>query len=706
MGFGTLINDIVYKISGRVLSSSGLYTPSDYQYDYAIGGTPFLSSTSDTRPDLEGPVEQRKQQFDAFKDPGEYSLNQWWLRSQTSFVGGAGVIYQDPDTQGEAKNIRFKHSIGVDPFSDPDNLQLLRETTNNVMSPTDIQNGGAAYVAQFTQTDDDIRCWVAKGATVWMGVMDADGMETPSSSITIPTNRLESYWSGGIATLSDSAPTSGSATSEYAFLPFYGGAGGTVISNGIWRIANGFPPMSAVQAYNIGSTSIVDSTIAAARGLLAFGLENNFYMLDPYVTGAALPAPNATVPVGQLIVGIADGPDAVYVAANSRYGGFIYKSTFSALGVVNGLTLTAVLPAGEQVNSIAAYVNTFLVITTTTGVRVGSFAGDTISYGPNLIPVPRIGALLGPECGSGFGRIAFYGTNAYITTQGTAQHDGSFGIMAINLGTLINDTNTGASFNAYSTWIYLPGTTTPIDDITVTLDGRIVSTTGRGLGATTHIEHSVNKISTGYLDTGRCRFNTVEPKLFKYMSIRTPSVLEGEIMVSIIDQNDGVTTYQTFGPTLSPGTNDISTPVPAGPQNWISLRFTLRRGAVDPTIGAKLDSWQIKALPGTLKQRMIVRNFLCFNQEKDKAGQLIAGDTLALDRLTAVRQMCQRGDTVTFQDLVNNISDQVVIDDYQFTMMAPPGPNGENYGGYLTLHLRTVADNVPPLSFAGVDVEN
>jgi hypothetical protein len=63
--------------------------------------------------------------------------------------------------------------------------------------------------------------------------------------------------------------------------------------------------------------------------------------------------------------------------------------------------------------------------------------------------------------------------------------------------------------------------------------------------------------------------------------------------------------------------------------------------------------------------------------------------------------MCQRGDTVTLQDLVNNISDQVIIDDYQFTMMTTPGPNSENYGGYLTIQMRTVADSVPPISIAG-----
>jgi hypothetical protein len=278
--------------------------------------------------------------------------------------------------------------------------------------------------------------------------------------------------------------------------------------------------------------------------------------------------------------------------------------------------------------------------------------------------------------------------------------------MAIDLATIIQDDNTGASFNAYATWVYLPGTTTAIDDVTATTSGRLVYTTGRGLAAKAIAEQQFNLISMGYLDTGRARFNTIEPKLFKYLSIRTPTPLQGDITVSVLDQGGGITNYVTYGPTLDPGTDDIATPTPSGPQNWIALRFTLRRGVSDATIGAKLDSWQIKALPGTLKQRRLVKQFLCFNVEKDMGGNVIQGDTYSLERLTAVRQMCQRGDTVTLQDLVNNISDQVVIDEYQFTMLAPPGPNAENYGGYLTITMRTVADNVPPVSLAGSVVED
>src|ERR1051326_1683924 len=99
MGFGSLIQRITFKVSGRSATGSGLYTPSTNQFDYAIGGVPFLSATTDNRPDIEKPVPQTKPQFDNYKDPGGFSMDPSPLRSQSSFQGGEGIISQDPDTQ-------------------------------------------------------------------------------------------------------------------------------------------------------------------------------------------------------------------------------------------------------------------------------------------------------------------------------------------------------------------------------------------------------------------------------------------------------------------------------------------------------------------------------------------------------------------------------------------------------------------------------
>lgn len=707
MGFATLIQDIVYKISGRSLASSGLYAPSDNLYDYALGGVPFLSAASDTRPDTEKPVQQRKQQFDSYKDPGEYSLNQWWLRSQTSFVGGEGIIYQDPDTQGNALNIRYHHGVGVDPFSDSEVVSLLKESNAVTISPANTHTEGAMYSAFYVVSNGVEGCWLAAGNKVWMTDVTASGL-TVTNDFTIPSSTTGDHVTGGIATFTQNPPTPSGSAINLALMFFADESGGGT-NSGIYRVQTGPGIPFIDKPYNVSSALGSDrATIANARGQLAFGFNNNLYMLNYLASaGSSLPAsPNAKTPNDQAIVAIADGADAIYVAANSSTEGYIYRTTFdTTTGLVNGLQQAAALPNGEQVCDIKSYLNTFLVITTTTGVRVGTYTGSGIQYGPNIIPVKRLGTLEGPECGSGFGKITFYGTRAYITTQGVAQHDGYKGIMAIDLGVEINDQTTGSVSNAYCTWDYLPGNTASINDITVTTSGRLIYTADTGPGSFPIVEHQTDLISQGYLDTGRCRFNTVEPKLFKYFSIKTPTPLQGDVNVALIDDVGGITTYITYGPTLDPGTNDIATPTPSGPRNYESLRFTLRRNPTDATVGGVLDMWQIKALPGTLKQRVITRNFLCFNVEKDKSGQIISGDMSALDRLTAIRQMCQRGDTVTLQDLVNNISDQVIIDDYQFAMLATPGPNGENYGGYLTVEMRTVADSVPPVSIAGSDEE-
>lgn len=704
----SLIQRITASISGRSSSTSGVYNLTDFQYNYAIGGVPLLSATTDgpgygisSRPDVEQPVEQRKEQFDNYKDPGEYSLSQWWLRSQSSFIGGAGVIYQDPDTQGASKNLRFYRSVGIDPFSDSDNLQLLHEMQRDATFGSSDPNTGKAYVLGsiqkiITDTGYNDRMWVAKGSNVWLRNCDVSSL-TAYGNVPLTTSSTFEGWIGGIVEFADF--TTNTLATPYNSHWMYGFLkdGATPANAGIWKVKAGSGVMTPTRVY-LPPTDQTQITVGKARGLLAFTQANKLYMLDPYAAaGTALPAANAQVPKDQVITAVADGPDGVYVAANSATQGYIYVSTFDNItGVVNGLTLTATLPAGERVNFINSYVNTFMVISTTTGIRVGQFTGSGVSYGASLISVPTTGYEAGPEGNSGFGRSVFFGTRCYVTTLGTPQHDGDFGLMCVDLGTVNTDQNTGASLNAYCNWTYFAGTPGPVWSVAVTATGRTVTTSDLDTNAKVDLESGFSYMTTGYLDTGRCRFNTMEPKLFKFVSLRTPVPLQGEVTLSLLSEGGGNTTYVTYGPSLTPDTNDVSTPIPVGPQNWIALRFTLRRNPSAFNQTAKLDAWQIKALPGTLKQRVITKQFLLFNQEKDKGGQIIQRS--ALDRLAQIRQMCQRGDTVTFQDLVNNTADQVIIQNYTFTMLAPPGPNAENYGGYLTLELRTVADSVPPLT--------
>ena len=156
----TLVNPIPFEISSYGGAGvGGSYSLSDLRYDYALGGIPFLSATQDAWPYTEGMAEIRKQQFDSFAEPGEQSLYGWWLRSQSTFNAGAGVLYQDPDADNQF-NFRFADSLGVDPWTSGQ-LALLKQPTNRgslTASPVRVQG--------FVDGSGVDSAWVANGTTL------------------------------------------------------------------------------------------------------------------------------------------------------------------------------------------------------------------------------------------------------------------------------------------------------------------------------------------------------------------------------------------------------------------------------------------------------------------------------------------------------------------------------------------------------------
>src|ERR1043165_6688544 len=123
-----VVRKIPDQLSGLSVAGTGQYVPQDNQYDYAIAGMPFLSAISDERPHTNRMAEIRKDQFDNFAEPGEQSLQGWWLRSQSTFNGGAGVLYQDPDNDNQF-NYRFRDSLGINCW-EAGELSLLRQVNS------------------------------------------------------------------------------------------------------------------------------------------------------------------------------------------------------------------------------------------------------------------------------------------------------------------------------------------------------------------------------------------------------------------------------------------------------------------------------------------------------------------------------------------------------------------------------------------------
>jgi hypothetical protein len=176
------------------------------------------------------------------------------------------------------------------------------------------------------------------------------------------------------------------------------------------------------------------------------------------------------------------------------------------------------------------------------------------------------------------------------------------------------------------------------------------------------------------------------------VSLRTPNPLAGNVGLTILAQDGQTYPSITYTPTVPSGTGDVGTPQPAGRQNWIALQFTLTRGA-SPSLGGVMNGWQVKALPGSIRQRMITHTFLLFDEESDKGGQRMGYEGFSTDRLREFRKLARAGDVVSFQELYDDTSTQVVIEDWKFIQLSPPGPKGGVRGGYLTAVLRTVAES-------------
>lgn len=638
--------DIVRRIPWEIsnsgsVGSGGLYALQDVEYDYAVGGIPFLSATRDQWPYTEGMAPIRKEQFDSFAEPGEQSLQGWWLRSQSDFGQGAGVLYQDPDqtnTYLRQHNTRFHDSLGIDSWS-PGNLKLLRDSSVKLAN-------------------------VNPAPLMVRGYVDAGG--------------VDSYWQMDATTLTKvtdagtTAITDGSGTNRW--ITSSGSTYWLAKDNGLW---SGTDAGAAVQSYTaaIDMVEFVKARLIGSSGAA-------LYVLLPTGGGPALPTPFYTHTNPNFRwTSICDGPNAIYAAGNDSTTGYIFKFTLDTQGGVptfTGGVITAVLPQGERVNTIYSYLGTFVGIATTKGFRVGLFDNNgDINYGPLLFNITG-------------GCTGIVGFDQYMFVGSMLQHDGSSGLYRIDLGEQVQASTTSSPLRyAYSRDIYLNGAVGAITTVTMfgASDRKVYSVIGSGSA----LEAATTLVPQGYLLTGRIRFNTEEPKLFKFFSIRTPPLV-GDLEVSILPEGGGEIPYVTYGPSFAPGQGDIATPDPPGPQNWIELRFTLKRNGTNTSTGAVMNGWQVKALPGSIRQRIITHTFLLFDEETDKGGQRNGYDGYARARLEQFKEIARKGDVVVFQELADATSALVVIDDWKYTQLAPPGTNRAALGGYLTAVMRTVAE--------------
>ena len=632
-----------FPLSGRTAVQAVTAAITDVAYDYAIAGMTFLAKIDDQNPMTRELAPINKNQFDNAREPGEQSLIGWWLRSQATFIGGEGLLYQDPDLVGAANlqnrhTIRYGHSIGLDPWTDGQ-IGLLRSTALRVADAT----ANSHYVLGYNDGTD--RYWSAVG-----NLMKTDDGTTATAVAWGGANTIRSMTSDG--------------TNYYVAdnVGIYKGAGGG----------------AGAAVYNTGTTKVV---IGWMKGRLMAGINNLVYeLVDP---GLPLPVGDLRFthlnPAWQW-TSIAEGPNAIYMSGFAGNTSTIYKFVLDASGNVPALTrggtVTCSMPTGEIVNQLITYLGSFVGISTNRGFRVGQIdTNGDIAYGPLLIK----------------GATAWAGSyDRFFFVSGSSALDGLSGLWRIDLGTPIQDNGgtSGARF-AYATDLqaHVAGVVSSVSNFGLT-DRMVFGVVSSG----SYLEQASTLEPTGYFETARIRFNTQEPKIFKFLSVKTPSPLFGNLGCSIEDTGGGTTSVVSISEGSAAAVENVLLLAPPKATEWVKLRLDFARSAGDATKGMVVNGWQFKVMPGSVRQRVFLLPLLCFDFEKDKNGQMVGQQGRTLARLEQFEQFAQKGDSVMFQDLQQNKSYLVVVDEYQFMQKAEPGPNNAGYGGTLTVKLRTIAD--------------
>ena len=642
---------VVLDLSGR---SSAYYDPTTYKFDVAIGGMPFIYGITDATPFKRQTAEFRTQRFDNARDPGEQSLSGsgYWIRSQSSFHLGGGITYQEPivGTPDEVK-FQFSDSVGVDPWT-PGQLSLLHSTS----------------LTQASTARSGVFSTIISGTEYLVKVT---GSAAETARVTITTT------AGTSTTVLDNDDIDEEI--------LHGALGGNdlmlVTPTRVWRYSFDAVTPELHEDYAINTEDATSAIISYVKQRFMLALtdtEKDTYVYelvrntDSSINLSTLTPVNGseTLPIGFRFTGITESSAAIYVGGFSGDEGIALKISVDNSGALSTMTTVLVLPRGERLTAMYGYLGTFVAIGTSQGVRIAvSDATGNLSYGPLVYE-------------SAYDIYAFTARNEYIWAGVKSEVDGYSGLIRINLGAPL-----GGGKYAYAKDLYASGTTGSIWSIATFSNGHKAFTVeNSGLWR----ESMTDYVESGEITTGIIRFDTFENKAWKRIKLRIEGALQGDIdMFRVIDGVD--IAFQTIPEETTEIYDYDLAPVFSTVSAEAQLKFRLNRNDTDPTKGAVIYGYSVKALPTPTRARVLQIPIFCFDQETDRNKQIIGFQGYALSRLQALEQMEALGETLIIQDFTAGGEPiEAVVEQVTFTRTTPPNANFSGYGGIIQVIARTV----------------
>jgi hypothetical protein len=729
------------------LNTTNIWQNTGNTYDCAIAGIPFLTAIRDDRPYERATAQFRKQQFDSQRDPGEQSLSNWWLRSQSSFHAGEGITFYDPlsnpysDTLS-TNSYRVKDSYGVDIWTQGE-VSLLHETT---------QGHGTTGAIDTTYGRPLQRLFSAKwtNGTLKQGVILHDGYDL---------DRIDS--DGNVEHWVDYTPGSEdrvyAATSDGQNIYWVTNAGGKMRME---KKAISAAVGAGTTMWTAASTSVTRATIGYVKQRIMLGANNEVYEM-PISQGTSpsgAPTPIYTHPSSSYVFSsVAESGTAIYMSGYEGVKSSIFKFNLADNGTIITLSsaiTAAELPVGEIVHRIFGYLG-YMMIGTSKGIRVASIDSyGTLTYGPLLVHLDQpvydfcardsfvwcatgvgtepgvIRIDLATELGQGTLRFAYAHDVHYDNYEGQTTTTCAFvgDTDQIMFATAANKVDTLVSTKAATagtvtltmstahnliagTKVWVTGVGSPFDSTnstgpyTVTrvpttssftytiADTSTIATTSAPSTSTVvvignaYMEHATQLRTNGYIETGLVRFNTLEPKNFKRVVARGDFTYGSMSIQTVTDKN---VRYDVVQYDANVGNPEVTITQPNGAQDALGLRFTIYRDATDNTKGSVFKGYQLKAVPATPRSRIISIPLMNFDTETDKYNSTIGYEGRAIERLAALEDAETNGDVVTWQDFRTGEIRQCLIEEVKFTDVTPPDKRFTGYGGIITLTIRTV----------------
>ena len=710
-------NEIPFDI-GQPTLPSNIYYNTGIQYDVAVGGLPFILATSDQRPLERVTAPYRKQQFDSAAEPGEQSLTGWWIRSQSSFHRGAGIKYYDPSA-GEEVQYRFRDSRNVDVWT-PGEVTLLRKlnaghiTTNGRQWLRSIKDGTTDAILMLDGHDLD--------------KIYGDGTEEHFVDYNAGTDKpVYAFCDDG----------------EYAFWVI------EILDSGAPKLAvlkklltqNSTDPNTTMFTTSSILPADGKTIMEFVKGRIIFANKNSIYELTPSST--SLPTALYTHPTSSYTFSaIAESGSAIYVAGYSGTQSSIFKFSLNTTGGIPTLTggnVAAEMPAGENITAMYGYLG-LLLIGTSAGVRVAQVNdnGDLV-YGPLIFeseyPVydfacrdrfaycaAGVGLSIGLrriDLSQQIASLQFAWANDHMLEDGFM--DATTGVAFLGSSDRLtlaapsqNVTGTITSLSATGTTVtYTVANTFQIGDVvnvlgmvpigydaygaTVTAsDGTsftIANTTTApvtiygyaNLAGNVYIEDETDFVEEGWIETGRIRLGTLEPKHFKRFDLRA-NLDYGTLQVNVIDTDNAE--YEVIEYTPSIGTPEVSISPIQSSREYLSFKMILRRDSVTNSLGPILNGYQVKALPASPRQHLIQIPVFIFDVETDRFNNQTGYLSRAWERVQALEGLDSTGDEVIYQDFNTGEQFTCVIEEVSFRAQTPPDKRFSGFGGFANIIVR------------------